>query len=497
MTAPTSLAGSSPRVFLRHFTQVSIFQLVNSASAFLVNVWVARLVGPEAFGDFYFFVSTAVVSTILFDFGLTRTLLRYSAFHQARGEMEVKLGYYAAVLRLKTWLGLLVLGMAAGLGWFLLPGLRWPLLLGLATGFWVSYSQYFSAVAQTEKNYAAYNMVLSFNTLRLAGVALLAAWGLIAPGRIYLVFIAAPLVLAAWPAWRLGRDLAAAPRVPEEAFTSRIIRFGKWMIVLAVLETLFQRLDVILLRLWTNAQTAGLYSGALAFYGVVYLLPAYVAILIYPRLVEACGRNDKAAFRDEYRFSTDLVSLIGIPLALGLWAVSPDILRLFLGTAFWAAAPVFKYLALYSLLWSCQINSGAVFFAKDEPRLAVGVVAGALLVSAGLNALLIPRWGFVGAGLAVSAAMAASLAGYWGLIKIKFDLTPHFGHLGVYLFSAGIMAGCVRMLPWTGWIGLGVKTAWGVIVYAGLLWMAQRWLPGGSLPDQIPAGGFWARRRSG
>ena len=105
------------KTFLKNFRHVSFFQLINSASAFFINILIARLVGPEVFGDFFFFVSTALVATILFDFGLTRTLLRYSAFHQARGEISEKLSYYAAVLRLKTLLGIsifVVLGHIEG-----------------------------------------------------------------------------------------------------------------------------------------------------------------------------------------------------------------------------------------------------------------------------------------------------------------------------------------------------------------------------------------------
>ena len=481
------------KTFLKNFRHVSFFQLINSASAFFINILIARLVGPEVFGDFFFFVSTALVATILFDFGLTRTLLRYSAFHQARGEISEKLKYYAAVLRLKTLLGISVFVVLAMLSYVLLPVVRWYFILGMFTGLLISYCQFLSAVAQTEDNYTAYNLVLSFNTLRLGLVGVLVVLGLLNTKSIYLIFMAAPILLSAWPAWRLGQDLWRARLAPEPNFYSNLIRFGKWMILLAVLETMVQRLDVFLVRLLTDAESAGLYSGALAFFGVVYLLPAYIAVLVYPRLVEAVGENDSAAFAHHYHFSTSLIAMFAIPLALGLWAIAPDLVQLFLGAKFAGAQPLFFYLAIYALLWACQINSGAVFFSQDKPQVVVGIVAVVLLVNAGLNWFLIPRFGILGAGMAIALAMAVSGGLYWSFIKIHFNLFPNWLQLAVYLFSGSIMVLGVRLVPLDGWLGLGAKLMAGIVVYAVASFVWHWILPSGSLPPGFRVGCLYSK----
>jgi O-antigen/teichoic acid export membrane protein len=492
------LSSSSARqqqttLFLNQFWQVSFFQLINSASAFFVNIVIARLVGPKVFGDFFFFVSTALVATILFDFGLTRTLLRYSAFHQSRGELSEKLSYYSAVLRLKTLLGLSVFVLLATLSYLLLPALKWHFILGLFTGLVVSYCQFLSAVAQTEDNYTAYNLVLSFNTLRLALVGVFVILGTLTTKNVYLLFLVAPIILSTWPAWKLGQDLWRARSAPEQNFYTNLIHFGKWMILLAVLETIVQRLDVFLVRFLTDAESAGVYSGALAFFGVVYLLPAYIAVLVYPRLVEAVGKGDESAFAHHYHFSTSLIALFGIPLALGLWAIAPDLVHLFLGEQFAKALPLFFYLAIYALLWACQINSGAVFFAKDKPKVVVGIVAMVLLVNGGLNLFLIPRFGILGAGMAIALAMAVSGALYWSFIKIYFNLFPVWRHLAVYLFSGSLMAFGVRLLPLDGWLGLSAKLVVGIFVYALAILVWHKLLPSGSLPLGFRIGGLQSK----
>lgn len=471
--------------FLKQFTGVSFFQLINSASAFIINILIARWMGPQAFGNFYIFITTAIISTILFEFGLNRTLLRFSAFHEARGEVEEKLRYYSTVLRLKTILGIIVLALGLSVSWFWVSELRWQLSLGLITGFIVSYCQFFSAVAQTEKDYTAYNLVLSFNTLRLVMIGLAGIMGVVLTGYLYTAFIAAPLLLASFPAWRLGRSLRQAAPAAEPLVMKKLIQFGKWMILLSVLETIYQRLDVFMVRGLTSAGQAGYYSAALAFFGIVYLLPSYSALLVYPRLVEAVSHNDKVSLAKYFRYSTDLMAIIAVPLALGLWAVSPELISLLLGPKYAASAPMFKYMMIYSILWSCQLNSGALFFAQDKPKLVVIIVLITLMVNFVINWLLIPRMGIAGAGIAICSAMAVSLLLYWGTIKVKFDLGPDLKHIGIYLFSGIVMAAAIRMFSPGSWMILSGKIIFGAMVYGMIIWAMDRWCQGRCIPKLL------------
>jgi O-antigen/teichoic acid export membrane protein len=453
--------------FLKNFWQVSFFQLINSGSAFLVNVLVARWVGPEAFGNFYYYLSISIVATILFDFGLTRTLLRYSSHHQALGETHAKKQYYLAVLKLKTILGVVILGLSFPVVLWWGGDLRWPLLLGLITGLAVSYSQLFSAVAQTESDYRDYNLVLSFNTFRLLLVALAAGVGILTLGSLYFIFMAAPLLLIVLPGLRLGKSLAQSDQPTEPHFYANLIRFGKWMIVLAVLETLYQRLDVVMVRSLTSPVAAGYYSAGLAFFGLVYMLPTYSAALIYPQMVESESRGDQAALAGQFQFSTDLMAVIAIPLALGLWAVSPDVVRLFLGERFALAQPLFKYFAVSTMIWSCHLNTGAVLMAKDKPQWITGTVGIVLVAGVVGNWLLIPRFGIAGAGMALCFSMAVSLVLYWSILKIKFNLFPNLKHIAIYLVAGMGMAGCVRLLPTGHWAWLAGKVIAGAGIYLG------------------------------
>ncbi|MEW6516897.1 MAG: polysaccharide biosynthesis C-terminal domain-containing protein [candidate division FCPU426 bacterium] len=476
---------SSSKQFLAQFIRVSLFLLLNSASAFVINLLVARWVGPRVFGDFFFFVSTAVVATILFDFGLTRTLLRYGAFHQSRGELDRKLGYYSAILKLKTLLGVLVLAasVAASLIWG--GTLRWELALGLVTGFLVSFGQFLSGVAQTEEDYASYNLVQSFNTLRLALILGAAVTGWLTSGSLYAIFLAAPLLLSVLPGIRLGRDLLQAKPVAEERFYSKIFAFGKWMILLSILETLHQRLDVILVRGMTDAQQAGYYSGALAFFGVVYMLPSFLAVLIYPRFVAAVGREDEAALALDYRLSTNVMTLVSAPLSLGLWAVGPDLVHLILGSQYQAAIPVFPILALYTLILGCHLNSGGLFMAKDQPHLIVVIVGCTLGANLLGNLLLIPALGIRGAAWSLCLATFLSLVLSWGLIRIRLQLWPSLKHVAGYVGLAAVMAVAVRFSPWLGWTGLAVKIALGAGIYLGGLWVLERWAGAGWWPVNL------------
>jgi O-antigen/teichoic acid export membrane protein len=363
-----------------------------------------------------------------------------------------------------------------GLGaWFWGGELRVEYILGFAAGFAISYCQFLSSVAQTEDDYTAYNWVLSFNTLRLALVVGVWCLGALTLPRLYALFLLTPLIMAAVPAWRLLRDLSRAGKVPEEHFYANLIGFGKWMLLLVVLESLGQRLDVYMVRWLMSSEAAGHYSGALTFFGVVILLPTYTAYLIYPKFVESVSRGDRAALAQQYRFSTDLTALLAIPLGLGLWAVAPDLIQLFLGEKFSASVPLFKFLAVYAILWSCQVNSGALFFAHDQPRSVVGIVFLVLVTGVLTQLVFIPRFGLPGAGFALVSTTLAGLALYWGTIRVRFKLSPHFGHLGVYCVVGLLMAAVVRFMPGGAWPWLAGKVLIGAAVYAGVLLGLQKW----------------------
>ncbi len=470
------------RTFLHRFWRVSFFQILNSASAFAVNVLMARWIGPRAFGDFFVFVSTMIVATIFFDFGLSRTVLRYSAFHQARGETVSKLQYYFATLKLKSVWGLGAWALCSLGAWLWGGELRMEYVLGLSAGLVLSFCQFFASVAQTEEDYTTYNWVLSFNTVRVGLVVGLWALGALTLPRVYALFILAPVLMLAGPAWRLLKDLRQAGTVPEEHFYSNLIRFGKWMLVLVILESVAQRLDVYMVRWLTDATVAGHYSGALTFFGIVVLLPTYTAFLSYPKFVEAVGLGDREALSRHYRFATDLNVVLAVPLALGLWAVGPDVVRIFLGPAFAESLPVFKYLAVFAILWSAQVNSGAIFFAHDRPQNVVVIVAGVLLTGLVAQWLLIPRLGLIGAGLALMITHGVGLLLYWGGIARAFALTPPWKHLVLYGVAGVLMAVVVRLMPSGSVLWLGIKSLTGALVYGGVVWGVQAWRGGEWVP---------------
>ncbi len=477
------MAPSDPQSFFQVFWRVTFFQLINSASAFLLNILVTRLMGPHVFGNFYFFLSVAISTNILFDFGLSRTLLRYSPHHQVRGEKSHQLAYYAAALDLKTLAGFALLGLGVGASALWGGELKWGLILGQITGFIVSYSQFVAVVAQAEERFRLYNLALSFNTFRLVLVGLFAAAGVLWVGTLYGIFMLAPLVLALVPAWYVTRELRGQPLPDKTAFYRNLMAFGKWMILISVFETVYQRIDVILLRWLTTAEQTGYYSGALAFFGLVYMLPAYTATLIYPRFVKSLSENNPAAFAHYYQYSTDLVAFTAVPLAFGLWAVAPELVDLVIGAKYRAALPVFGYLAGYSIFFSCFLNTGGIFFAQDRPALALLTVAVGLAANVLGNFLFIPGLGMLGTGLALCLATGLSLLLAWACIRYFFGILPDLKHLAGYLAAGLVMLWVLGLYagPHT-WLSLLAKGAAGGGLYLGLIvcleqWAGQGWIP--------------------
>jgi len=95
---------------LRNSSVLSSGQIVQLASMTLWTAIIARYVGPEAYGIYAYAQSTILILLIFVNLGLDQLLVRDVAAHLSDGAV-----YRLHALRIKTALGLLILGTFLGL----------------------------------------------------------------------------------------------------------------------------------------------------------------------------------------------------------------------------------------------------------------------------------------------------------------------------------------------------------------------------------------------
>ena len=213
--------------------------------------------------------------------------------------------------------------------------------------------------------------------------------------------------------------------------------------VASVAQTAMQRLDIVLVGVLADAKAAALYTVATRFLVVGQLLAAAIATSVQPRLAGWFALGDSAAVRRHYQVATGWVVLIAWPFYLACAWLAPYWLELF-GRRYNQATGVVVVLAGSMLLATgCGMVSVVLVMAgRTFDNLLNTVVA--LVVNIGLDVLLIPHLGIMGAAIGWAAAITAN--NLMPLAQVGFRLHMHpFGR--ATLLAGGVSAVCLGLVP--------------------------------------------------
>jgi O-antigen/teichoic acid export membrane protein len=204
-----------------------------------------------------------------------------------------------------------------------------------------------------------------------------------------------------------------------------------------------QRLDIILVTVLLGPAQGAVYTAATRFLVVGQLTSTAIATAAQPRLAEQLAVHDLASAKAVYQSATAWIVLLNWPLYL-LCAVFADVVLAVFGDGYDAGRPVVLVLAGAMLLASAcgMVDMLLNMAGRTSWTLANSVVALAVMV--GVDLLLIPRLGILGAGIGWAAAIIANNALPLTQLVLSMRLHP-FGR--PTLRAAALTAVCFGVLP--------------------------------------------------
>lgn len=218
-------------------------------------------------------------------------------------------------------------------------------------------------------------------------------------------------------------------------------------------------------------------------YAVAYNLP-YQALMLfgsalnlaaYPLVIRAWGQEGAArAVRLLQEYGVGLLG-VGIPAAVGLYAVADALVPLLVGQPFVPAVLALLPWLIVAMLLNCfyLFYVSLSFQLARQTGTAAKVVAGAAALNVALNLLLIPAYGALGAAMAAVLAYAWCVGyGFW-LGNRLVPLVLPYRDLGKIALAALVMYAAVRWLPLPAVpaaLALALQVLVGVAVYAAMAW---------------------------
>lgn len=385
-------------------------RVIGIALSYAANVLLSRTLGVEAFGEYVIALSWALTLTLPAKAGFDNSALRYSTIYLERGDFASFRGFVRTAAAAIAIVSLAITAAIWIAGARLMPvgptTRAWAALLVLP----LALLTFFSVVMRTAHRIASaqfYEQILRPGLIILGIGAVLTEGGRPTPAAAMglTVFASAAALLAIL--FEMQRTFRSA--------RDRQPRYGEWrewitvsapMLLMGVVQELTNQVDIILLGQMADARAAALFAASWRLASLVPFALVGLATLGAPLVAAAYERRSSAELHRVSRIVARLSFVFALFSALVLYVFARPLLALF-GPEFVSGVPVLAILLLGGVV---NAFTGLVsYFATmtGRERQALVIFAGALVVSIGLNLILIPRFGAVGAAVASSAATIA------------------------------------------------------------------------------------------
>jgi O-antigen/teichoic acid export membrane protein len=444
-TTPESAPPPSESIARNTAVQLAV-QLTSGAFTAVLTLLLVRLLSPAGYGTFTLALAIGAVLMLVADLGISSSAARFVA--ERRGDA----GAVAGVLSSALWLKLAVSG-AVSLALFASAGpiarvygedalvwcLRWIAVAIFGQSVMLLFVLAFVALARSSSNLGVVLAESAVETAATVGFVLLGAGAAGAALGRAVGYAAGAAIGLAVAVRMLGRT-AVALRGSRGDLKRRIVRYAGAIALVDWLYTALAYADAILIGLLLDAAAVGLFQAPMR------LIP----FLLYPALAIAYGvaprlarhereRPDVGAFVRALRLLVVVHCALLAPLVV--WA--EPIVQLLFGSDYGDSADALRALAPYVFLAGLAPLASATANFIGAARSRVPIAAAALVANVGVNLVLIPRIGIVGAAIGIGVAFAVYVPAHLYLCRraLAFSLARVAATLVKALLAAAAMAG--------------------------------------------------------
>lgn len=317
--------------------------------------------------------------------------------------------------------------------------------------------------------YGLYAGIKAVMTLLVGAGLAIAGWG--AQGLLFGLIVSmsfALVVLGAPRAW------AQAIRGPYDAsLAGAIVRYGLPLATTATLGFIVATSDRFMLAAFLDRGVAGTYAVGydLANYGIGMLL-SIVNLAAYPLVVTTLENQGAAAARNELEKTLSLLLLFGLPAAVGMAVLAPNIAAVMVGQDFRTATEaVLPWIALAALIAGVKSYYLDLAFQLGHDTIKqLWIMLVTVVLNVVLNVLWIPVLGLQGAiySTVLAYGVAALMAWWFGRSSFKLPLRTRFisRSIGSIVLASVAMAGALYLTRrWVGGPELVVQVLIGGLVY--------------------------------
>ena len=378
-------------------------QVLRQVVKLLVGIWLARYLGPHLFGELSYAVALVMIVSPIALLAMDEIAIRRLVQDPACRDKVLGSAFVMMAIG-----GVLAFGVAMASIHVVRPddSLSHWLVGILAFG---SIVQAFMAIefwfeSQMQWKYAVFGKTTAFLLLNFVKIGLILveapliafAWaGLaeIAVGSLGLVLVYQRRGFSLWK-WSFSRETAKG-----------LLRDG-WPIIISTLLTMtYLRIDQVMLGSLAGNAELGQYSVAVRISEAWYFIPSVICNATFPAIMKAEIESEElfyAHMQRLYRLMAFMAYAVAIPVAF----FAGDIIHLLFSEAYADAGPLLAVLIWTGLFTSLGTARNVFIIARNWTRVNLISIALGCVLNILLNAVMIPRFGAMG-------AVVATFISYW------------------------------------------------------------------------------------
>lgn len=258
-------------------------------------------------------------------------------------------------------------------------------------------------------------------------------------------------------------------QLPRFSNTKSYLKYGVPLTPNTAILWIMHSSDRYIISYFLGIAATGIYTAAyqIGEYASFILMP--VSIVLYPTIAKSYDEGNLSETRKYLKYSVKYIMVVAIPSAFGLSLLAKPLLGILTTPEFLVGSTVIPFVALGIVLYSFFRICVYVIHLVKRTYWLFRLLSIAAALNIGLNLVLIPRLGILGA--AVATLIAYGALGMLTLIVtrryLKFDLSLPF--ILKSIFASAIMALCIWLINPQSMASVTISILLGILVYFAVL----------------------------
>jgi len=419
----------------RYFTNTSwlFFERISRmVITLLVGIYVARYLGPSNYGLLNYAQSFVVLFSAIATLGLDSIVVR-----DLVGDEKKRDELLGATFILKVAGSIVLLGMLAVVVRFTKNDNFTNLLIfiiALATIF-----QSFNAIdfyfrSKVLSRYTVYAQTASLISSAIIKILLIYF-------KMALIYFAAVMVVesvilaAGLIAMYIKQKLNIFNWKIKFDLGKRLLKDSWPLILSGVAISIYMRIDQVMIKQMVDLGAVGNYAVAVRLSETWYFIPIAITSSVFPAIVNAKKIGEKLYYARLQKLY-DLMTWLGISIALPITFLANDIIRLLFGIQYQDAAGVLRIYIWAGIFVFLGVASSQYLIAENYTRVSFFVTFMGMIANVILNIILIPKYGING------AATATVLSQF--MVVFSIILIPKTHKNSILMFKSFSLISCIR-----------------------------------------------------